>query len=209
MTDTDAPVQEKPKASVSERSSPKTPTAKKPAAKKPKKAAAQKSPVKKIAAPSKAASATKKPAEEPKDADPIFGYPATDAVPKARTRSKKRKFAQTWDLAINLKGMNLKKPENRFNLEYALPAGRGKPVKVGVIVDTLATEAKKLDVDLVITKQEIPGIVKNKKLLKKIANEIDWFYGEVSLMPLIGKSFGVVLGPRGKVPKPIPPKANL
>ena len=28
-------------------------------------------------------------------------------------------------------------------------------------------------------------------------------------MPQIGKSFGVIFGPRGKVPKPVPPKVNV
>ena len=129
-------------------------------------------------------------------------------IKEAKEKSKERKFTQTWDFSINLKGMDLKKPENRFNFEFMLPEGRGKELKVAVITDTLETEAKK-HADLVIKKTEIESLAKNKKKLKKIANEYDWFFGEASLMPLIGKSFGVVLGPRGKVPKPLPPKVNV
>jgi large subunit ribosomal protein L1 len=136
--------------------------------------------------------------------------PVPEAIKSAAEKSKKRKFTQTWDLVISLKGVNLKKPENRFNLEFMLPGGRGKDVKVAVIADTLVKEAKEnKDVGLVISRGEIESIASNKKKLKRIANEYDWFYGEASLMPLIGKSFGVVLGPRGKVPKPIPPKVNI
>lgn len=145
--------------------------------------------------------------EEEKEAGKVYSF--VEGVKRAKSFSKKRKFTQTWDLAINLKGMNLKRPENRFSLDYSLPAGRGKEAKVGVIADTLATEAKKQGADVVITKEEIDFLAKDKKKLKKIANEVDWFYGEVSLMPLIGKRFGAVLGPRGKVPKPIPPKAAV
>jgi len=129
-------------------------------------------------------------------------------VKEAKENSKPRKFVQTWDFSINLKGLDLKKPENRFNVEFMLPEGRGKDQKVAFIVDTLESEAKK-HADLVIKKSEIDSLAKNKKKLKKIANEYDWFFGEVSLMPIIGKSFGVILGPRGKVPKPIPPKVNI
>ena len=44
---------------------------------------------------------------------------------------------------------------------------------------------------------------------EKIAASYDWFYGEAPLMPMIAKAMGVVLGPRGKIPKPIPPKAKI
>ncbi|MBL7160928.1 MAG: 50S ribosomal protein L1 [Candidatus Aenigmarchaeota archaeon] len=129
-----------------------------------------------------------------------------EGIKQAKTPGKKRKFTQTWDLAIGLKGINLKKPENRLNLEFILPAGRGKPIKVGVIADTLAEEAKKQGADMIIRKEEIQSLVKNKKKIKKLANEVDWLYGEISLMPIIGKQLGAVLGPRGKMPKPLPPK---
>jgi len=131
-----------------------------------------------------------------------------EKLKEAKENSKARKFSQTWDFSLNLKGLNLKKPENRFNFEFMLPEGRGKDQKVAFIVDTLETDAKK-HADFVITKAQIESLKKNKKKLKKIANEYDWFFGEASLMPQIGKSFGVIFGPRGKVPKPVPPKVNI
>ena len=131
-----------------------------------------------------------------------------EKIKEAKKDTRQRKFKQTWDLTINVTGLDLKKPENRFNTEMSLPEGRGKDVKVAAIVDSLAPEAKKT-ADFVITKEEIERFAKDKKKFKKIVNSHSWFVAEASLMPQIGKSLGVVLGTRAKMPKPIPPKAKM
>ena len=89
-----------------------------------------------------------------------------ERVKEAKTKAKPRKFRQSWDFSINLKGLDLKKPENRINAEVLLPEGRGKSLKVAVIADTLAADAKKA-ADLVITKEEIDELARNRKRLKK------------------------------------------
>ncbi len=131
-----------------------------------------------------------------------------EKIKEAKENSKPRKFAQTWDLIFNLRDMDLKKPENRLNLELFLPEGLGKELKTVVVADTLYADAKK-HADLAITKDEIPKLGKDKKKLKQLANEYDWWFGEAPLMPQIGKVFGATLGTRGKMPKPVPPKINL
>lgn len=157
-----------------------------------------------------------KPSETPK-AEPSGGEevkkeaskePKTteDFIRIARERAKPRKFVQSWDLCINLKGLNLKKPENRFNLDFMLPEGRGKEVKIALFADSLASKAK--EADLVIKKSEIDPLAKNRKKLKKIIREHDWFFGEATLMVQIGKALGPVLAPRGKMPRPIPPNID-
>jgi large subunit ribosomal protein L1 len=128
-------------------------------------------------------------------------------IKEARESSKPRGFKQTWDFSIVVKGINLKKPENRFSADLTLPNGRGKGVKIAAIVDTLASEAKG-KADLIIKKDEIEALAKNKKKFKKIASEYT-FLGEASLMPTIGKFLGAVLGPRGKLPRPVPPKIKI
>jgi large subunit ribosomal protein L1 len=90
-----------------------------------------------------------------------------------------------------------------------LPFGTGKDIKVGVIADgELAMQSKKI-VDIVIGKDQLEKFAKKKKDAKKIANDIDFFVAQIDLMPLVGKSIGPVLGPRGKMPKPIPPNAPV
>jgi len=133
----------------------------------------------------------------------------TKAVQEAKKKSKDRKFTQSIDLTINLKEIDMTKPENRIDEELVLPNGTGKPVKVGVIADgELALQSKNI-VDIVIKKDELEELAKNKKKAKKIANDIDFFVAQIDMMPLIGKSIGPVLGPRGKMPKPIPPNAPV
>jgi len=131
-----------------------------------------------------------------------------DKIKEAKANSKPRKFKQSWDFSISLKGLDLKKPENRFNIDFVLPSGRGKENKVAVIADSFATEAKKLAA-IVITKAELESLAGNKKKIKELANNYDWFLGEVTLMSLVGKYLSPVLGPRGKIPKPVPPKIKI
>ena len=127
------------------------------------------------------------------------------AVQKALEGAKKRKFTETVELAINLRDVDLSVPKNRIQDDIILPNGRGKAIRVCVIGGgELALKAKDV-ADLVITAEEIQTIADNKKQAKKIANSIDYFIAEAPLMAVVGKRLGVVLGPRGKMPKPIPP----
>lgn len=131
------------------------------------------------------------------------------AIEEATSKSEKKKFIQTVDLILNIKGVDFSKPENRIDLEISLPAGRGKPVKVAIIAgDELMIEAKKAG-DKVITKEDIQKIAADKKVLKKLAKDYDYFIAQSDLMVLIGKNFGPVLAPRGKMPKPVPGNAKL
>jgi len=73
--------------------------------------------------------------------------------------------------------------------------------------DEMVTKAKSI-VDRVISAEELATIAEDKKEAKRLAREFDYFIAEAPLMPLIGKRLGVVLGPRGKMPKPIPPGSD-
>jgi len=129
-------------------------------------------------------------------------------VQKALESAKKRNFVETVELAINLKDVDLAIPKNRIQEDIILPNGRGKTVKICVIGGgELALKAKDV-ADLVITPEELGTIADDKKQAKKIANSTDYFIAEAPLMAVVGKRLGIVLGPRGKMPKPIPPGAD-
>ncbi|UCG95311.1 MAG: 50S ribosomal protein L1 [archaeon] len=129
-----------------------------------------------------------------------------EALKKARENSKQRNFSQTWDLTINLRGIDFSKPENRFSGNVILPHIKGKKTKICIIADSKVTEAKKLDVG-VIDKDQLKKLAKPD--IKKLVDEYDYFLGETTLMAQIGKILGPVLGPRGKMPKPFPPNVDL
>lgn len=132
------------------------------------------------------------------------------AVGQAKNNAEKKKFTQTIDLIIKLRDIDLKKPENRINELVELPNPVGKPVKVCVIASgALVVDAKKAKADLVLEKGDLEKLGGDKKAAKKLANRYDFFIAEAPLMPLIGKTLGSVLGPRGKMPTPIPPNAPI
>lgn len=132
------------------------------------------------------------------------------AVKKAKEESKPRNFTQSMDVIINVRDLDVKKPENRFNEEVALPNGRGKDVKIGVIADgELIVQAKNAGVDLVINKEDLEALGKDRKAAKKAANSVDFFIAQADMMPLVGRFLGPVLGPRNKMPKPVPASVKL
>ena len=134
--------------------------------------------------------------------------PTVMAVQKALDSAKKRNFTETVELAINLTDVDLTIPKNRITEDIILPNGRGKAIKVCVIGGgELALKAKDV-ADLVITPEELGAIADDKKQAKKIANSTTYFIAEAPLMAVVGKMLGTVLGPRGKMPKPIAPGAD-
>lgn len=131
-----------------------------------------------------------------------------EAVKKAKEQAKPRNFTQSVDVVINIKDLDVKKPENRIDEEVSLPNGRGKDVKIAFIADgDLAVEAEKAGADHIISKADLEDLGKNRKDAKKMANNYNFFVAQADMMPLVGRFLGPVLGPRKKMPKPVP--ANI
>ncbi|AXV37979.1 MAG: 50S ribosomal protein L1 [Methanobacteriaceae archaeon] len=128
-----------------------------------------------------------------------------EAVKKAKEQAKPRNFTQSVDVVINIKDLDVKKPENRIDEEVSLPNGRGKDVKIAFIADgDLAVQAESAGADLIISKAELEDLGKNRKEAKKMANSYNFFVAQADMMPLVGRFLGPVLGPRKKMPKPVP-----
>jgi large subunit ribosomal protein L1 len=133
-----------------------------------------------------------------------------DAVKEAKEKSGKKKFNQTVDLILNIVEIDMKAPEGKIQEVVELPHATGKPNKVCVIASgELALKARRANADSVIERADLEGLAGKKKELRKLAEEYDIFISEAPLMPLVGRILGPVLGPRGKMPVPVPPTADI
>jgi large subunit ribosomal protein L1 len=131
------------------------------------------------------------------------------AVNEAIESAPKRKFTESVDLVINLKNIDLSQPKNRITESIVLPKGRGKATKIGVFAKgDLAIKSQSGGADLVISPEDIDKMSGDRKLIRSTTRDIDFFIAEAPLMPSIGKSFGPILGPKGKMPDPIPSSAD-
>ncbi|WP_456327343.1 50S ribosomal protein L1 [Archaeoglobus sp.] len=132
-----------------------------------------------------------------------------EAISKAIEQAKPRKFVETVEMAVNLRNVDMRRPENRIDVIVTLPHGLGKPRKVGVFArGETALKAQEAGADVVLSPEDIDKLAKNKREAKKLAKRIDFFIAEAPLMPEIGRKLGPILGPRGKMPQPIPPLAD-
>jgi large subunit ribosomal protein L1 len=131
-----------------------------------------------------------------------------EVVTEVLAKAKPREFPETLEVSVNLKDLDLTVPKNRIEEEIPLPNGRGKPVKVAVFGSPELIQKVRSVADMTVTAGQIDDLVKDKKSSKKLATDIDFFLAEAPLMPTIGRRLGVVLGPRGKMPRPVPPGSD-
>lgn len=136
----------------------------------------------------------------------------TKAIQQARENSKKRKFAQSFDLIFNLRQLDLKKETDKVNSFITLPFSIGKKITTTALVGPeLSTKAKESCTNVIPV--EHFKIIEKKKI-KKLSQETDFFIAQATIMPQIAAAFGKILGPRGKMPNikagcVVPPTADL
>jgi large subunit ribosomal protein L1 len=115
-----------------------------------------------------------------------------EALKKLKEPEKKRKFAQTVDLIINLKGVDMKR--DQVNVVVTLP----HKVKDKKVCGFLTEKSKLLNT---ITEPEFAKFAE-KSVVKKLVKDYDYFIAVGKLMPKVATNFGKVLGPVGKMPSP-------
>lgn len=129
-------------------------------------------------------------------------------IAKAIEAGKGRNFKQSVDMTVVLKDVDIKSQQIKIREIVYLPKGRGKEAKVCVVGDPdIVDSAKEAGVHRVILSTELKDI--NKKQAKKIASECDWLLVKPDLMGAVGRTLGPALGPRGKIPVPIPSGGSL
>jgi large subunit ribosomal protein L1 len=133
-----------------------------------------------------------------------------DAVKEAKQKAGEKKFNQTVDLILDIKEIDMKAPEGKITEVVELPHASAKPNKICFVAGgELALRARRANADNVIERTDLEALAGKKKDLRKIASDYDVFISEASLMAMVGRTLGPVLGPRGKMPVPIPPTADI
>lgn len=132
------------------------------------------------------------------------------AVNEAQTKAKKRKFKESMEIIVNLKGIDLKKGGKQLNLDVTLPHAVGEAAQICIIGSgNFAFRARQAGAAKVLEPDEIERLETDKEAAKTLAEEMNFFISQADVMPLVGRVLGPYLGPRGKMPRPVPPNADL
>jgi large subunit ribosomal protein L1 len=134
-----------------------------------------------------------------------------EQVAKARAEDyKKRDFQQSFELILKLKDVDVKKTDLNINEVVFLPNKLSQQAKVCVFAGgDSALRAQRAGADRVIESGELDRLASEKRSAKKLARDYQFFMADTSLMPKIGKILGQFLGPKGRMPTPIPPAAPI
>ena len=99
-----------------------------------------------------------------------------DSVTQALEQAPERNFSESVDLAINLKNVDMSKPENRLDEEIILPSGLGKSIKIAVFAKgDIAQRAKSAGAEMILDPEEIEGLGYDKNKARELANNVDFF----------------------------------
>ena len=132
-----------------------------------------------------------------------------EALKMAREKSPIRNFEQSFDLTINLRELDLNRPEDRVQLRVQLPNGAGERKVLVFASGDLALRARRAGADKVIEPAELEQLTNNRKEAKMSFNDYDSFIAEAPMMPTVGRVAGPILGPKGKMPIPVSPQAPI
>jgi len=132
-----------------------------------------------------------------------------EGIEKAREASPERNFEQSFDIAVNLRELDMNRPDNRINLRFQLPNGVGDRKVLVFASGDLALRARRAGADEVVEPAELDQLATDKKAAKKKLAPYDSFVAEAPMMPTVGRVAGPILGPRGKMPTPVPPQAPI
>ena len=137
---------------------------------------------------------------------------AITKIQEAKEHAKKRNFTQSVDFVINLKNLDFKKPEEQVDFYVQVPNSLGKKVLVCALAGPELIDEAKNVCDHAIHQKDFTEL--SKEEVKELAKTYDYFIAQGNIMADVAKTFGRVLGPRGKMPDPkagcvVAPKTNL
>jgi large subunit ribosomal protein L1 len=134
----------------------------------------------------------------------------SELVRKGKEQSKERKFTQSIEVIVTLKDVDPKKTDLNVNEIVYLPHPMTKKARICFIGSgDMALRAKNAKVDNIVDPSQLENYAGSKKDAKKLARAYDFFLADTSLMPRVGKILGQSLGPKGKIPTPVPTNAPV
>ncbi len=130
-------------------------------------------------------------------------------IQEAKKGERERKFKESLELYITLKDIDVKKGF-ALNEVIQLPKQMSKPAAVCVMATgDMGLKAKDAKADEVMDNDNLSKLAEDKRASRKLINKYDFFLADTKLMPVVGKSLGQLLGPRGKMPTPVPFNAPI
>ena len=131
-----------------------------------------------------------------------------DLVKAAKAATKERKFKQSIELIITFKDIDVKKGF-ALNEVIQLPKTSSPATVCIIATGEMNQKAKAAKADSVIGTEELEKFGTNKRESRKFINKYDFFLADTKVMPTVGKTLGQLLGPRGKMPTPVPFDASI
>ena len=130
-------------------------------------------------------------------------------IQEAKKGERERKFKESLELYITLKDIDVKKGF-ALNEVIQLPNQMSKPAAICVMASgDMGLKAKEAKADEVLDNDNVNKLAEDKRASRKLINKYDFFLADTKLMPVVGKSLGQLLGPRGKMPTPVPFNAQI
>lgn len=129
-------------------------------------------------------------------------------VVDAKAAAGKCNFVQSIELITIFKDIDVKKGF-QINEIVQLPRS-GSKAAVCVLADgDMRAKAKAAKAEAVVNTEELGKLAGDKRAARKFINKYDFFLADTKMMPTVGKALGQLLGPRGKMPTPVPFNAPI
>jgi len=131
-----------------------------------------------------------------------------EMIKEAKAVSKQRKFKQSVEMIIVFKDIDVKKGF-ALNEIVQLPKTSSPATVCIMATGDMGQKAKEAKADAVLGSEELDRFAANKRASRKFINKYDFFLADTQIMPAVGKVLGQLLGPRGKMPTPVPFNASI
>lgn len=131
-----------------------------------------------------------------------------EMIGEAKAAAGKRGFTQTMELITVFKDIDVKKGF-QLNEVVQLPQAGSEAAVCVLAGGDMGAKAKAANASAVVDADELGRLAGDKRAARKFINKYDFFLADTKIMPTVGKSLGQLLGPRGKMPAPVPFNAPI